>query len=96
MTDSGTDTFVGVMLAIVAVVAIASAAGTEPAAAPSVEVTPTRPTPAISPASGTRATTNIPTGTLFMCTGTVISTDSVALGSGSLTLQVYYSPINGG
>ena len=96
MTDSGTDTFVGVMLAIVAVVAIASAAGTEPAAAPSVEVTPTRPATTISPASGTRSTTNIPTGTLFMCTGTVISTDSVALGSGSLTLQVYYSPINGG
>jgi hypothetical protein len=96
MTDSGTDTFVGVVLTLVAVVAIASAAGGEPAPAPSVEVTPRRSATTISPASVTRASTNIPTGTLFTCTGTVISTDSVALGSGSLTIQVYYSPTNGG
>ena len=96
MTDSGTDTFVGVVLTLVAVVAIASAAGGEPAAPPSVEVTPTPSATTISPASGTRATTNIPTGTLFTCTGTVISTDSVALGSGSLTIRVYYSPTAGG
>ena len=96
MTDSGTDTFVGVVLTLVAVVAIASAAGGEPAAAPSVEVTPRPTSTTISPASATRASTNIPTGTLFTCTGTVISTDSVALGSGSLTIQVYYSPTNGG
>ena len=96
MTDSGTDTFVGVVLTLVAVVAIASAAGGEPAAAPSVEVTPRPSATTISPASVTRASTNIPAGTLFTCTGTVISTDSVALGSGSLTIQVYYSPTNGG
>jgi len=96
MTDSGTDAFVGVVLTLVAVVAIASAAGGEPAAAPSYEITP-RPSPTtIAPASATRASTNIPAGTLFTCTGTVISTDSVALGSGSLTIQVYYSPTNGG
>jgi hypothetical protein len=96
MSDSGTDTFVGVVLVLVAVVAIASAAGGEPAAAPTVEITPTRSATTVTPASTSRASTNIPTGTLFTCTGTVISTDSVALGSGSLTIQVYYSPTAGG
>ena len=100
MSDSGTDTFVGVMLTLVAVVAIATAAGSGPVASPTSDPTPTRAAsraaPTVAPASGTRATTNIPTGTLFTCTGTVISTDSVALGSGSLTIQVYYSPTAGG
>ena len=48
------------------------------------------------PPSTTVPSTNIPGGTLFMCSGRLISTDSVALGSGTLTLQVYYSPDNGG
>ena len=78
MTDKSTDAFVGVILVAIAVVTIATAAGEEPVGAPTVEVTPRGATTTVSPASGTRATTNIPTGTLFTCTGTVISTDSVA------------------
>ena len=59
-------------------------------------VTEPRVTTTMPPPSTTQTSTNIPGGTLFMCSGDLISSDSAPLGTGTLTLQVYYSPVNGG
>lgn len=102
MSDSGTDTFFGVIAVLAIVVGItAGAGGATTTTTPSGTPTST-PTSLISaagnrstgPADGT--TTNIPGGTLLMCTGTVIEEKTRTTRSGTLTVQVYYSPINGG
>ena len=93
MADSA-DTFFGVIATLAVITAVATGAngGTVPAAS-----TPgtSRPTASrLSPAS--TQSTNIPNGTLFTCGGERISTDTVDAGGGALTLEVYYSPVNGG
>jgi hypothetical protein len=96
MSDEGTDNFVGGALLLLLIFGLVTAARGVP-----ITSTPTTP-PATPPPVTTTVppttpqSTNIPGGTLFMCSGQVISTDSAPLGSGTLTLQVYYSPVNGG
>jgi hypothetical protein len=93
MADSA-DTFLGLVATLAVITAVATGAngGTVPAAG----------TPGSSTTSTTRLaaastqSTNIPGGTLFSCGGRLISTDTANVGGGAMTLQVYYSPINGG
>ena len=93
MADSA-DTFFGVIVGLAVITAMVAAAngGTVPTAGnPGINTTTTS---RIAPAS--TQSTNIPNGTLFTCSGEVISTDTVDVGGGAMTLQVYYSPTNGG
>ena len=94
MADSA-DTFLRTIVALAVITAIATAAsgGTLPSGG-SNPGTKSATTSRLSPAS--TQSTNIPKGTLFTCSGKVISTDTVDLGGGAMTLEVYYSPTNGG
>jgi hypothetical protein len=95
--DEGTDNFVGAALIFLLIFGIVTAArGGLPGGPPTTTtVTPPPVTTTTVPPTTTQQT-NIPGGTLFMCAGQVISSDSVPLGTGTMTLQVYYSPVNGG
>jgi hypothetical protein len=95
MADS-TDTFFGVVITLAVITAIASGAsgGTVPTTT-SIPGTNRTNTSTVSPASA-RSSTNIPSGTLLICGGELISTDTVDAGGGALTLEVFYSPVNGG
>ena len=94
--DEGTDNFVGAVLIFLLIFAIwAAARGGVPGSPTTTTVTPPPVTTTTVPPTTTQQT-NIPGGTLFMCAGQVISSDSVPLGTGTMTLQVYYSPVNGG
>ena len=98
MSDEGTDNFVGGALLLLLIFGLYAAAQGGVTTPPST-TTPATPPPVTTtgtPNSTTQATTNIPGGTLFMCSGELISTDSVAVGSGTMTLRVYYAPVNGG
>jgi hypothetical protein len=93
MADSA-DTFFGVLVSLAVITAIASGAngGTVPTANnPGSNPTTTS---RVFPAS--TQSTNIPSGTLFTCSGELVSTDTVDAGGGALTLQVFYSRVNGG
>jgi hypothetical protein len=93
MADSA-DTFFGVIVTLAVITAVVQGAngGTVPTASnPGTNSTTTSRVSAASTQS-----TNIPNGTLFTCSGEVISTDTVDVGGGAMTLQVYYSPTNGG
>jgi hypothetical protein len=81
MADSA-DTFFGVIvtLAVITAVATGASGGTVPTTN-TTGTNPTTTTARVSPAS--TQSTNIPSGTLFTC-------------GGALTLQVYYSRVNGG
>ena len=95
MSDEGTDNFVGGVLLLLLIFGLVTAARGGPI---TTTTTPTTPPPVTrtGPPTTTQSATNIPGGTLFMCGGQIISTDSTPLGTGTLTLQVYYSPVNGG
>jgi hypothetical protein len=98
MSDEGTDNFVGGALLLVLIFfLVAAARGSLPTTSTPTTppVTEPRVTTTIVPPT-TPQSTNIPGGTLFMCSGDLVSTDSAPLGTGTLTLQVYYSPVNGG
>jgi hypothetical protein len=94
MADSA-DTFLRTIVALAVITAIATAAsgGTLPSGG-SNPGTRSATTSRLSPAS--TQSTNIPKGTLFTCSGKVISTDTADLGGGAMTLEVYYSSTNGG
>jgi hypothetical protein len=94
MADS-TDTFLGVVAGLAVLTAIASGAsgGTVSTTTTTVRTTQTN-TSTTSLASA--GSTNIPNGTLLTCGGELISTDTVDAGGGSLTLEVFYVPVNGG
>jgi hypothetical protein len=94
MADS-TDTFFGVVISLAVITAIASGAsgGTVPTTTTNPGTNRTN-TSAVFPASA--QSTNIPSGTLLTCGGELISTDTVDAGGGALTLEVFYSPVNGG
>jgi hypothetical protein len=94
MADSA-DTFLGVVVTLAVITAIAS--GASGGTVPPASIPGTNPTTTTSrvPTISTQST-NIPNGTLFICSGKLISTDTVDAAGGALTLQVYYSPINGG
>jgi hypothetical protein len=98
MADEGTDNFVGGALLLLLIFGLYAAAQGGIPSQPTSTTTPANP-PTVTttgPPSSTQSTTNIPGGTLFMCNGDLISTDSVAVGSGTMTLRVYYSTVNGG
>jgi hypothetical protein len=94
MADSA-DTFFGVIVTLAVITAVASGAngGTVPTTN-TTGTSRTTTTSSVSPAS--TQSTNIPSGTLFGCSGELISTDTVDAGGGALTLQVYYSSLGGG
>jgi len=106
MSDDGTDTFFGVVGGLVVLVGLAMGGGGAAPTAPSGAPSPT-PTSFTSAGTGQRPTTtttratnststNIPGGPLMVCTGTVIEQKTRTTSSGTMTVQVYYSPINGG
>ena len=92
MADSA-DTFFGVVISLAVITAIAS--GASGGTVPTTTISGTSRSNAVSPASA-RSSTNIPSGTLLTCGGELISTDTVDAGGGALTLEVFYSPVNGG
>jgi hypothetical protein len=98
MSDEGTDNFVGGVLLLLLIFGLVTAARGGPMTSPPTtrSATPPPVTTTTGPPNTTSSTTNIPGGTLFTCSGDLISTDSAPLGTGTLTLQVYYSPVNGG
>jgi hypothetical protein len=98
MSDSGTDTFVGVVIVAVLVVAVVSAAKDTPVPVSSSTTLAPTPTPTASRSATVRTTagTNIPGGALTSCRGTVIANDSAPSGRGSLDLTVTYSAAHGG
>ena len=93
MADSA-DTFFGVIITLAVITAIATGAngGTVPTS--STPGTSRTTTSRLSTAS--TQSTNIPNGTLFTCGGERISTDTSNAGGGALTLEVFYSSVNGG
>ena len=94
MADSA-DTFFGVIVTLAVITAIATGAnGGTVASSKTAGTNRTTTTSRVSAAS--TQSTNIPSGTLFSCGGQLISTDTVNAGGGALTLQVYYSSVNGG
>ena len=97
MADEGTDNFVGGALLLLLIFGLVAAARGG-ITTPQTTTTPDSPPPVTTtaPPNSNQTTTNIPGGTLFMCSGDLISTDRTPLGNGTLTLQVYYSPVNGG
>jgi hypothetical protein len=92
MADSA-DTFLGLVATLAVITAVATGAngGTLPASG-----TPGGGTNTSRFAAASTKSSNIPGGTLFACGGKVISTDTANVGGGAMTLQVYYSPVNGG
>jgi hypothetical protein len=95
MADSA-DTFLGVVTSLAVITAIVAGAngGVAPTSGTSVSNRTTTNTSRVTAASN--QSTNIPNGTLFSCSGQRISTDTVNAGGGALTLEVFYSPVNGG
>jgi hypothetical protein len=99
MADEGTDNFVGGALLLLLIFGLYAAAQGGVPSQPTSTTTPDTAPPTVTttgPPNSTQSTTNIPGGTLFMCNGDLISTDSVAVGTGTMTLRVYYAPVNGG
>ena len=98
MSDEGTDNFVGGALLLLLIFGLVTAAqgGVTTPPPTTTPATPPPVTTTTGPPSTTVPSTNIPGGVLYMCSGRIVSTDSAPLGSGTLTLQVYYSPDNGG
>lgn len=94
MADSA-DTFLGVVITLAVITAIASGASGGTLANPTTPGGSNRTTTSTVPRASTQST-NIPDGTLLACGGELISTNTVDAGGGALTLQVYYSPVNGG
>ena len=96
MADSA-DTFLGVVVTLAVITAIVSGAngGTVPTTTTTTTTGTNRTTTSRVPPASTQST-NIPGGTLFTCGGQLISTDTVDAGGGALTLEVFYSPVNGG
>ena len=94
MADT-TDTFLGVVMGLVVLTALASGAngGTVPTTTTIPGATQTD-TSTTSPALA--SSTNIPSGTPLACGGELISTDTVDAGGGALTLEVFYASVNGG
>ena len=92
MADSA-DTFLGVVITLAVLTAIAS--GATGGAATNPTSSGTRTTRSTVPSASTQST-NIPDGTLLACGGELIDTNTVDAGGGALTLQTYYSPVNGG
>lgn len=95
MADSA-DTFFGVVITLAVITAIVSGAngGTVPTAGSTTQRSSTTTTSRVT--IGSTQSSNIPGGTLFACSGQLISTDTTDAGGGALTLQVYYSPVDGG
>lgn len=105
MADSGSDSYVGVIVVLVAVVALVAAvngdpltgasagSSSAPTSAGSSSTSTARP---VSKATTTRASTNIPGGALPACPGKVISNKSAGRGQDALNLKVYYSASDGG
>ena len=93
MADSA-DTFLGVVATLAVITAIATGAngGTVPANGTSR----TGSTTTSRVVAASTQSTNIPGGTLFSCSGQLISTDTADVGGGAMTLQVYYSAVNKG
>ena len=93
MADSA-DTFLGVVITLAVITAVVSGATggavTNPTSSGS-----NRTTTSTVPSASTQST-NIPDGTLWACGGELIDTNTVDAGGGALTLQTYYSPVNGG
>jgi len=104
MSDSGTDTFVGVVIVLAIIGGVVSAANggsntnASGSSSPTSSPTSTSRAAPTRTASGTgaRPSSNIPGGPLFACTGTVISDRSAGSGSSAVNLKVYYSPTAGG
>ena len=99
MADSA-DTFLGVVVTLAVITAIVSGAhgGTVPSTTTTTTTggTSRTTTSRVPPASTQSTSTNIPSGTVFTCGGQLISTDTVDAGGGALTLEVFYSSVNGG
>ncbi len=82
---------------LVAVVAVVASVNGEPLTAPtsgSAASSTRTATSTARPASG--SSTNIPGGTLFVCTGDVIANKTAGRGSSALNVKVYYNPNAGG
>lgn len=100
MSDQGTDTFVGVVLALVVVAGVVAAAGGVSAGgspnSPGNSTTLGSRSPQVGATEATAAS-NIPGGTLSGCSGTVIANrNRRSAAIGDLNLKVYYNPSNGG
>ncbi|HEY5821491.1 MAG TPA: hypothetical protein VIT20_05920 [Propionibacteriaceae bacterium] len=95
MSDAGTDSFVGVVIVLVAAVAVVAAVSGDPLT-PSPSGSPTASSSPALRTSSVKASTNIPGGALFGCTGDVISNRTVGSGSKAVNLKVYYSTTGGG
>ncbi len=98
MADSA-DTFLGVVatLAVITILATGASGGTLPSAGTTTTTTTTSTGTTTSRLTGASTqSTNIPNGTLLSCGGKLISTDTANLGGGAMTLEVFYSPVNGG
>jgi hypothetical protein len=94
MADSA-DTFFGVIVTLAVLTAFAQGASGGTVSTTNTTGTNSTTTTSRVAAASTQST-NIPSGTLFSCGGELISTDTVDAGGGAMTLQVYYSSVNGG
>jgi hypothetical protein len=100
MSDSGTDNFFEVVGGLLLVVGLVyGGSGAVPSASSGASGSDTGSSSRVNTSSTTTRSapsTNIPGGTLMMCSGTVIKERSHTNSSGTLTVRVYYSPNNGG
>ncbi len=99
MADSGTDSFVGVILVLVAVVAVIASVNGDPLAptsSPSSTPTSTPTARTLRTSTAASTSTNIPGGPLFACGGDVIANRSAGRGTAAVGLRVYYSTTAGG
>ncbi len=101
MSDSGTDSFVGVTAVLIVAVAVFAAASGNPLVTSSPAPAPTETTRAVSSTRPVRtppagSTTNIPGGTLLGCAGEVLSNETVASRGSAINLRVYYQRGEGG
>lgn len=98
MSDAGSDSFVGVVIFLVAAVAVVAAATGDPlsSSSPAGPGAPTASASTSARAAPPKAATNIPGGALIACAGEVISNRTVGRGSRAVNLKVYYSTTGGG
>jgi hypothetical protein len=93
MADSA-DTFLGVVATLAVITAIVT--GANGGTVPSTGTVRTGSTTTSGLTAASTKSTNIPNGTLLACSGKVITTHTANVGGGAMSLQVYYSPVNGG
>lgn len=98
MADAGTDTFVGVVAALVAAVFVVAAATGDPLTGPpSTGSTSTRPSTTRAAAGRSAPSfTNIPGGPLVGCRGDIIADRTAGTGAKTLNIKVYYTSAAGG